>query len=637
VQTNKSGQYQLRDLYSEELFVSSDGIFRNITIGPGRGRAFELRQMFVNNETWANTINVSSNINVPSGKILTIAANSTVKFYSGKELKISGTLNAEGVKFTSAADGIHPGYWSKIFFDNANNSSFIRSSTIENAVYGVHCDSCSPTIGAINKPNTIQYNSGNGIKCKYVGQTMTINYNTIQHNGIGIYCEQQSHPYINDNYITDNNSYGIFCTQTCNPYIRHNEVSDNSNGGIACLNYSSPQLIGKSRWDKYGANVIIANSGNGVLAQSNSAPNLGSQSSGDYMGYNSIYSNTTKQVYNGTSTSIQAKQNYWGSATPDSIQLFTGKVIFKPYRTTAYTEAGPTWGISEKSAPLLADDRIYVNDIEALLEKTLTLEGEENYEDAVTVYRQVVDNYGNSEYGAFALARLMACRVNQGDITIETDYLAALTQKHEVNAVGSSALLWQPLVAARAKNAQLSLGLCDNLMKTYTGMTLARDAHFEKATIQLYEFNDIEAAKQTFDEFTRAYPEDPLVEHIKIILDNYTQPLAKLPKQMAQETLPMHNIPIPEKYALAQNSPNPFNPATEIRYQLPENCQVSLVVYNLLGQQIRTLVDKQQPAGFHSARWDGKDDLGQAVASGLYLYVMNAKQFRQVEKMLLLQ
>jgi hypothetical protein len=78
VRTNKSGQYQIKDLYSNELFVSSDGYFRNITIDPGRGRLFELRQMFVNNENWANTINVSSNINVPTGKILTIAANSTV-------------------------------------------------------------------------------------------------------------------------------------------------------------------------------------------------------------------------------------------------------------------------------------------------------------------------------------------------------------------------------------------------------------------------------------------------------------------------------------------------------------------------------------------------------------------------------
>lgn len=116
VRTNKTGQYQIQDLYSGELFVSSDGYFRNIVIDPGHGRLFELRPMFVNNENWANTINVSSNINVPSGKTLTISPNSTVKFYSGKYLQVQGKLTANGtttqhIKFTSAAAAPARGNW----------------------------------------------------------------------------------------------------------------------------------------------------------------------------------------------------------------------------------------------------------------------------------------------------------------------------------------------------------------------------------------------------------------------------------------------------------------------------------------------------------------------------------------------
>ena len=149
--------------------------------------------------------------------------------------------------------------------------------------------------------------------------------------------------------------------------------------------------------------------------------------------------------------------------------------------------------------------------------------------------------------------------------------------------------------------------------------------------------NDGEAAKKTFDEFAQTYPNDPLVEHIDIILSSYTAAAKTLPKPLVQHNDQSSDIFLPDSYALTQNYPNPFNPETEIRYQLPENCQVSLVIHNLLGQQIRTLVDKQQPAGFHAVRWDGKDDRGMAVASGVYLYLMNAKQFRQVEKMLLLR
>lgn len=131
VRTNKTGQYQIRDLYSGELFVSSDGYFRNITIDPGRGRLFELRQMFVNNESWANTINVSSNINVPTGKMLTIAANSLIKFYTNTELKAQGKLTANGtttqhIKFTSAATTPARGNWKWIKFDNYWSSSSLN-------------------------------------------------------------------------------------------------------------------------------------------------------------------------------------------------------------------------------------------------------------------------------------------------------------------------------------------------------------------------------------------------------------------------------------------------------------------------------------------------------------------------------
>lgn len=93
----------------------------------------------------------------------------------------------------------------------------------------------------------------------------------------------------------------------------------------------------------------------------------------------------------------------------------------------------------------------------------------------------------------------------------------------------------------------------------------------------------------------------------------------------------------PNGYLLMQNYPNPFNSETKICYQLPEKCQVSLIIYNMLGQQISELVNQEQPAGFHSVLWDGKNDQSQAVASGVYLLVMNAKQFRHVKKLLLLR
>jgi hypothetical protein len=94
---------------------------------------------------------------------------------------------------------------------------------------------------------------------------------------------------------------------------------------------------------------------------------------------------------------------------------------------------------------------------------------------------------------------------------------------------------------------------------------------------------------------------------------------------------------IPGKFALGQNYPNPFNPSTEIRYELAQSVEVELRIFNLLGQEIRTLFSSRQLAGFHSRQWDGKNDSGEAVASGLYLYELRAGDFVATRKMLLLR
>jgi C1A family cysteine protease len=94
---------------------------------------------------------------------------------------------------------------------------------------------------------------------------------------------------------------------------------------------------------------------------------------------------------------------------------------------------------------------------------------------------------------------------------------------------------------------------------------------------------------------------------------------------------------LPERFALYQNYPDPFNAGTEIRYALPRSCFVTLEIYNIVGQQVALLVDGPQPAGTHTVRWDGIDDFGQQVASGVYLYRLRAEKFHSTRKMVLLR
>ena len=93
------------------------------------------------------------------------------------------------------------------------------------------------------------------------------------------------------------------------------------------------------------------------------------------------------------------------------------------------------------------------------------------------------------------------------------------------------------------------------------------------------------------------------------------------------------------KNQLKQNAPNPFNPETIIEYHLAgsEIRPITLIIYNVLGQKVRTLVDATKAGGVYRVRWDGKDDLGQQAASGVYTYRLVSGEFVETKQMILLK
>jgi hypothetical protein len=93
----------------------------------------------------------------------------------------------------------------------------------------------------------------------------------------------------------------------------------------------------------------------------------------------------------------------------------------------------------------------------------------------------------------------------------------------------------------------------------------------------------------------------------------------------------------PTLFSLSQNRPNPFNPETTIDYSLPETVPVRLQVYNAIGQLVRVLVDDVQPAGYHTAVWNGRDERGRSLSSGVYFYRLTAGSFSEVKGMLLVK
>ena len=92
-----------------------------------------------------------------------------------------------------------------------------------------------------------------------------------------------------------------------------------------------------------------------------------------------------------------------------------------------------------------------------------------------------------------------------------------------------------------------------------------------------------------------------------------------------------------DNYKLIKNYPNPFNPVTTLRYDLPENSHVNITIYDMLGRQVKNLINQTQDAGYRSVRWNATDDYGKPVSAGIYLYQIQAGEFVQTKKMVLLK
>jgi len=94
---------------------------------------------------------------------------------------------------------------------------------------------------------------------------------------------------------------------------------------------------------------------------------------------------------------------------------------------------------------------------------------------------------------------------------------------------------------------------------------------------------------------------------------------------------------VPKEFSISQNYPNPFNPHTVIEYALPKESKVKIVVYNILGQKVRVLKDEIEKEGYKRVIWDGRDDSGSEVASGIYFYRIVAENFVKAKKMMMVK
>ena len=118
---------------------------------------------------------------------------------------------------------------------------------------------------------------------------------------------------------------------------------------------------------------------------------------------------------------------------------------------------------------------------------------------------------------------------------------------------------------------------------------------------------------------------------------NESDPIEDVVVTFTNSALGIDANTIPTVYALHQNYPNPFNPTTQVNYDLPETGSVQIMIYDLMGRKVRTLINSEQNAGFKTLQWNATNDRNEPVSAGLYLYTIQAGEFRQTKKMVLLK
>lgn len=465
------------------------------------------------------------------------------------------------------------------------------------------------------------------------GSDLDIRANLIEDCTVGIDL-QHTNSLIRFNAIQDCD-YGIICSESSHPVIQQNTVDGvtltTDTYALYCLNNSSPYVNNNlNDPDLHGGDNVFTNFDRGVLATDNSYPLLG-QYSGDHSldGKNHIYFNTIAVANQNDNQAlpVYAIYNYWGGEPQPGD--FIGNVAYRPWLETEPPGEGGELtsggGLSpEYEAYLLACSEEEAGNLSA----------------AYAGYQGLPGAYSNSPVTQPAISGMVRVlhKLDQAENIIPeldqiiTNYpgtLAADFARHQI----------VPYLTSAQEYTQ-ALDHTDILLANYSGTGFEPHILIDQAYI-------VESQQNTGSGFSKA-AQTEISSRLEEALPGIEDPALKgyLQLKLNRNHLAHHQAII-ETPVLLSNYPNPFNPATTIEYHLSNPSKIRLEVFNMLGQRIRVLVDKQQSEGIHTIQWNGKSETGQQVASGIYIYRLSAyginqagiqaEDFIQSRKMILLR
>ncbi len=434
-------------------------------------------------------------------------------------------------------------------------------------------------------------------------------------------------------------SQAIVAWDNSDPKITGCVIDGNRSGIGLDVNYGSMPNLSKqdpSEWACDRDNNLFHNCFEAVRAEGNSYPELGGPPGiiGDEVfyggcGWNRFYDNTV-DVFNDNEGAIWAIANNWYETPPGSQNycensepgVIIGEVLWEP---TVFDLVGNNSGDPPRSKESDGDYQGAIADYKQIVESApdSSVAVKAIY-DLSRVYRiihqideliSVMENYANTYPGTkvleHALSQAATHRISfssMNDLALAQSNIDQLRQVFP-NTELDLKLLYEEALIAGMQNSN-NLGRIGSGAKSESGIPIK--------------------AVEKYEQILEQYPETPVAILARLALGNY----------VTREVKP--NM-LPSNFCLHTNYPNPFNPITTLTFGLPEISDVTLVIYDLRGREVITLVDEQINPGAHNKVWKGIDSQGRPIPSGMYIYRIIAtslesdKQFTQSLKMVLLK
>ncbi|MFQ6609652.1 MAG: C25 family cysteine peptidase [Fidelibacterota bacterium] len=564
---------------------------------------------------WQGSIIVENPITVQSGDTLTIKSGTGIFFNPGASLKVYGHLKAQGtdafpIVFGRADSASHDNmFWNGIMVYSPGSFD-LDHTQINGARFGLYANYASGTI-----TNSRFEEDYYGVYLYHTKGT-ALSANTLVNNRYGTYNSYTDIKLINNQY-TDN-VYGIMFSRSGGE-MSGNTISGSQYDGIYCTNLSSPSLSTSRNDDgSHPAvnNSIMNNTRYGVYVSSNSTPDLGTyfHRPGAYYhgGFNhfapAARGYDVKSDYGGT---IGAQLNWWDAL------LVSGDVKTDPTANQVFGGLARTLALTEG-----LEDSLF-----AWIRTADSLSLDSAYSEAVSLLQAVIDAAPDDPLTDAAITRLGKLFVQLDNLPSFLDYLELLQEQYPDQRVGLTASDYLVTQYSETGDFMTALNQSEDVIATYEA-----EGNEEGAAWALYEqgliyenivISGAEGGKVLSPDELQAQAE---ASYGRLLREHPTTAAAYFLLEFRGVTSPPPEIALitPETYLLQPAYPNPFNPVTTLSYALPTDSHTQLVIYDLRGRVVRTLVNREETAGQKTIRWDGRNNQGIPVASGVYLYSLTA-------------